>query len=324
MLISVIFSFRNEEDVLLELIRRTTTTLEEAHLDYELLFINDASNDSSLDILLDHRRKNPKIKIITMSRRFGVAPCIMAGIRLAKGDAVVHLDADLQDPPELVPEMVKKVVQGADVVHTVRTERHGESAAKMWLTSRAYRIINAVADIHLPENAGDFKMYSRRAADAIGALEEYDPYMRGLARWVGFEQVMIYYERDPRFAGETKFSLLRSINPFKEFIRGVVSFSDVPLYLALIMGFIVSMGAFVYLIYIIISKVFFGLHEPGMPALMAIMLSIGGVILFTNGMIGIYIGKIFNNVKRRPSYIIQDTYGVDVAQNEPPRRHQAE
>ena len=311
MLLSIVFSFRNEQEVIPELINRLRNTLDRLDIDYELLFVNDASTDGSLELLLNYHDKDPRVKIINMSRRFGVTPCVMAGFRQARGDAVVYMDADLQDPPELIPEMLEARRQGADVVNTIRTKRKGENPLKMWLTKRAYGIINRVADIDIPPNSGDFKLLSRRALDQVLRLNEYDPYMRGLVRWVGFKQVDIPYERDARHAGKPKFSLLNSLNPMKEFVRGLISFSELPLYFALVVGFLVSVGAFGYLLYIVITRVFLDMHRPGWPAIMVTMLFLGGTTLFTIGILGLYIGKIHHQTKGRPPYIIESTIGLD-------------
>lgn len=308
---SVVLSFRNEEEVLDELIKRMHRALDPLELEYELIFVNDASTDGSLEKLLSLNQADRRIKIINMSRRFGPSPCVMAGLRYSRGDAVVYMDSDLQDPPEVIVKLLAKLAEGAEVVHTRRTLRKGESTIKMWLTRQAYRIINFVADIDIPENTGDFKLLSRRAVDEVLRLNEYDPFMRGLVRWVGFKQDSVPYERDVRFAGKTHFSLLRSLNPVKEFIRGLISFSELPLYFSLFLGFLVSTGAFIYLVYIVISRVFFNMHRPGWPAMMVTQLFLGGTILFTIGILGLYVGKIHREMKNRPPYIVESTAGFD-------------
>jgi dolichol-phosphate mannosyltransferase len=309
MLLSIVFSFRNEEQVLPELIRRLRNTLEPQSVDYELVFVNDASTDGSLDYLLKYREEDERVKIINMSRRFGNAPCVMAGLRHAKGDPVIYMDADLQDPPELIPKLLEKWHEGADVVHTTRTKRKGESALKMLLTKQAYKIINLVSDIDIPGNTGDFKLLSRRAVSEILKLNEYDPFLRGLSLWVGFNQSQVFYEREPRFGGDGHYSLLRSANPAREFIRGLTSFSSLPLYFALVLGFLVSFGAFVYLLYIVFTRIFLGMHLPGWPAIMVTMLFLGGTILFTIGVLGIYVGRIHKEIRNRPQYIIESKTG---------------
>lgn len=308
-LLSVIFSFRNEEDVLPATIKRVASVLENANIDYEMIFINDASTDRSLEILVEQREKNHKIKIIDMSRRFGVHPCVMAGFEHAIGDAVVYMDTDLQDPPELIPQMLEKYLNGYDVVHTTRTKRHGENAAKMWITKQAYRVINLFSEIDIPENTGDFKLISRRALNEILKLKENDPFMRGLSLWVGFKQTQIFYEREPRFAGETHFPLFGK-GPIKEFIRGIASFSAAPLYFSFVVGVFSFIFSFILIIYAIISKIF-GLSAYGTSSLIIVISFFSGLILISNGLVGLYIGRIYSDVKNRPRYIIQDKIGFN-------------
>ena len=310
MLVSLVFSFRNEEDVLDELIRRVVVTLDDIEYNYELVFVNDDSSDRSLEILNSHRTTHPNIKIVNMSRRFGVSSCVMAGLRFSRGDIVIYMDADLQDPPEIIPQMIALFRNGADVVKTVRVLRRGESKTKMLLTRIAYRLINRVSDIELLENAGDFKLLRRRVVDEVIKLNEYQPYTRGLISWVGFRQETITYERDERFGGNSKFSLLRSVGPLNEFIKGFTAFSEIPLYFSLIFGISVATGAFGLLIFILIYK-FLGLSLPGWAAIMTVLLLLGGMTLITNGVIGIYIGRVFNNIKGRPAYIISSITGFN-------------
>lgn len=309
MFISVVFSFRNEEKTIPELVRRTVDVLEGLG-QYEIIFVNDASTDGSLKVLELLRTENQNIKIINTSRRFGVTPCVIAGLSEATGDAVIYMDADLQDPPELIPELIKKWQDGAEVVHTVRTRRHGENTLKMLLTSLAYKSINAFSDIDFYENVGDFKLLSRRAVSEVLKLNEHDPYLRGLSIWIGFLQAMVHYERDARYSGETKFSLFKSLNPYKEFIRGITSFSASPLYFALFLGFIVALTSFIVLGYIIFTKLM-GFNIPGWTAIMAATLFLGGVILFTIGILGVYLGRIYEQVKGRPQYIVDKKIGFD-------------
>lgn len=309
MLLSVVFSFRNEEKGLDELIRRVKAAVEPTGTDFEIIFVNDDSTDQSLDILRHHQTMDSRIKIINMSRRFGVHPCVIAGLKHAKGDAVVYMDTDLQDPPELIPELIEKWKTGADVVNTVRKKRLGENAFKMWLTKKAYQVLNYISDIDLPTNMGDFKLLSRRVVDELLKIEEIDPFMRGLVRWVGFKQETVYYTREARFAGETHFSLFGS-GPVKEFIRGIAAFSAAPLYFTILMGLLVSLASFVLIVYVVIVW-FMGLAVPGWAGIMITLLLLGGMILVSNGVNGIYIGRIYEQVKNRPLYIIKDKIGFD-------------
>lgn len=311
MLLSIVLSFRNEAEGLEELITRIRAAIEPLDIEHEMIFVNDDSTDASLELLKKFNKEDPRIKIVNMSRRFGVAPCTIAGFRYASGDAIVYMDSDLQDPPELIPKLVEKWKDGYDVVHTTRTKRRGENYFKMLLTRIAYRAINMVSEIDIPMNTGDFKLLSRRAMNEVLRLKEYDPFLRGLSRWVGFKQVQVTYERDARFAGETHYSLFRSLNPVKEFIRGLTSYSEVPLYFALVVGFFVSIAAFIYLFYIFFSRYFLGMHLPGWPAMMVTMLFLGGTILFTIGVLGLYIGKIYQEIKKRPQFIVESTLGLE-------------
>ncbi len=313
MLLSVVFSFRNEEKVLDELIRRVKESAKKTGLDSEIIFVNDDSTDKSADIIQKHQTIDSSIKLINMSKRFGVHPCVIAGLRHAKGDAIVYMDTDLQDPPEVIPQLVEKWKAGADVVNTVRTKRLGENPFKMWLTKKAYQVINFVSDINLPPNMGDFKLLSRRVVDELLQIQETDPFMRGLVRWIGFKQETVYYVREARYAGKTHFSLFGS-GPVKEFIRGIASFSAAPLYASVIVGILVSFCSFAFIIYVLIVWLM-GLAVPGWAGVMIAVLLLGGMILFSNGLNGIYIGRIYEQVKNRPLYIIKNKIGFDEPQN---------
>lgn len=224
MILSFVFSFRNEVENIPELVRRVVAVSESIkNLDYEMIFVNDASDDNSLELLIELQALYP-ITIVNMSRRFGITPCILAGFAIARGDAVVYMDSDLQDPPELVSVMVEKFRNGAEVVHTTRTERAGENRIKMWATNLAYSVINHFSDIELPCNTGDFKLLSSKVVKKILELNEYDPHMRGLSVWVGFQHEVVFYKRDPRSGGESKFPLL-SKGPRNEFVRGLTAYS---------------------------------------------------------------------------------------------------
>lgn len=316
-MLSVVFSFRNEEEVLPELIRRTRAVLdgecEKGTIQqYELIFVNDDSTDQSKQILLDHTNGHDDIKIINMSRNFGVAPCVLAGMQYTRGDAVVYMDADLQDPPETISELIKawQGPDGVDVVHTVRLSRAGESWFKLWVTRLGYRILRKFATIDLQIEAGDFKLLSRRAIDQLIGLKEKNAYIRGMVNWIGFGQTTIRYHREARYAGRTKFPTL-CMPVVRHFLdSALISFSDVPLKLATLMGFIVSFGAFAYILWIILEKLR-GHNIPGWSAIMVTMLMLGGVQQFSIGFLGLYIKSIYLETKRRPNYIIESTFGLE-------------
>jgi len=314
-LLSMVFSFRNEEENLPEFLKRLERVLNKINYEYELIFVNDASTDKSLEILEKARLDNQRIKIINMSRMFGVSAAVIAGFNHVTGDAVIYMDTDLQDPPELIPELVKKWEEGCDVVHTVRTQRRGENIIRMFLVKLAYKVISLLSDIEMLQNSGNFKLMSRRALNGVLKLNDPDPFLRGLSIWVGFRQISILYERDARFSGKTKFSLLRSTHIYKDFIRGITSFSSLPLYISLLMGFFVGLGAFIFLIIIILQYFLFGIDNSGWPALMVTLLFLGGTILFSIGIVGIYIGKIYEAIKQRPRYLIESKKGFDKIDN---------
>ena len=303
-LLSVVFSFRNEEGNIEELVKRISQSLEKVeNWNYELIFVNDDSTDSSEKILLDLQKKFP-IKIINMSRRFGIDPCVLAGFRNAEGDAIIYLHTDLQDPPEIIPELIKKHEEGFDVVHTVRTKRKGESKFRMFVTKIAYYIINVLSDINLPVQAGDYKLVSRKALNEILKQKEYRPYVRGLSVWVGFKQGFINYEREPRGSGISKMPLL-SAGPITDFINGVTSYSLKPLYIGIFFGFFSILVSISIIIYALFLK-FSNLAVPGSTSIIIAISFFSGILLFTIGIIGIYLARIFEQTKGRNQYVIKD------------------
>lgn len=303
MKLSIIFSFRNEDLNIPELVQRTVGALNKIpDCDYELIFVNDSSTDNSLNLLMELKRDYP-ITIINMSRRFGVTPCVLAGFSQSSGEAVVYLDSDLQDPPELIPALYEKFLEGFEVVHTRRVERLGESRLKMELTKLAYKVINYFSDIDLPINVGDYKLLSRRVVDQINSLEEYDPYMRGLSIWVGFKQYFYDYVREPRFAGEAKMPLIGK-GPVKEFLRGLTAYSAGPLYASIIIGLMTTIVSVLLGAYAVVTKIF-GYSPAGVSGILLAVCFFSGVTLFSNGLMGLYISRIYYETKKRPKYIIE-------------------
>ncbi|MCX5740287.1 MAG: glycosyltransferase family 2 protein [Proteobacteria bacterium] len=308
--LSVVLSFRNEADVIPELISRLAKSLEGAGIDYELIFVNDASTDGSLALLEALRARDPRVKILNMSRRFGVAPCVMAGMQFARGDAVVYMDTDLQDPPELIPTLVTRWREGADVVYTVRTSRQGESVWKMRVTRAAYRAIQLASDIELPIEAGDFKLLSRRVVDHLIALGEQDLYVRGLVTWMGFRQVAVPYERQPRGAGEAHFPLLRSWGPISSFVAGVTSFSHAPLIAFLLLGLAGVALSMLALALLLLAGVV-GAAASSIAWLVAFGLLLWSTLALGIGVIGLYLARIHREVLGRPRYIVESAIGFD-------------
>lgn len=239
-----------------------------------------------------------------MTRTFGVGPCVLAGFREAKGDAIVYMDADLQDPPEIIPKLIKEYEKGSEIVHTVRTKRYGESLFKMGVTKIAYKIINYLSEIPLPTEAGDFKLISRTALEKILLQNEFRPYIRGLSIWVGYKQSFVNYERDPRAGGESKFPLL-SKGPITEFISGITSYSLKPLYLGVVLGFFSLIFSIILIMYALYSK-FVGIAAPGSTGIIITISFFSGILLFTMGIIGIYLARIFEQTKGRDQYVIKN------------------
>jgi len=303
-LISIIFSFRNEEDNLEELVTRTSNVIKNINnWNYELIFVNDNSDDRSESILEKLQEKH-SIKIINMSRTFGVGPCVLAGFKHSEGDCVIYMDSDLQDPPELIENLIHEYEKGSEVVHSIRTERQGESKFKLFITKVAYKVINYMADIDLPIEAGDFKLISKKALKKILEQKEFNPYIRGLSIWVGFKQSKVEYTRLPRKAGKTHFSLF-SKGPIPEFIRGVTSYSIKPLYLGLLLGMMGFLFSIILIIYTLYLK-FNGMSVPGSASVIITISFFSGIILFVLGILGVYLGKIYEQTKGRDPYVIKD------------------
>ena len=303
-LISFVFSFKNEEKNLEELIKRVDNSVKKlSNYDYELTFINDDSDDDSEKLLLN-LQKNFPITLINMSRTFGVGPCVLAGFKHAKGDCIVYMDSDLQDPPEILEKLIKEYEKGAEIVHTVRSKRLGESKFKLLITKIAYKIINFLSDINLPTEAGDFKLISKKALTKILEQKEFRPYIRGLSVWVGFKQAYVEYVREARNEGNTKFPLL-SAGPVTQFISGVTAYSLKPLYFGIILGMFSIIFSMIIIIYALYMK-FTNIAVPGTAGIIITVSFFSGIILLTLGITGIYIARIFEEVRGRESYIIKD------------------
>jgi len=303
-LLSIIFSFRNEEGNIKPLVKRISTAMEKIqNWKYELIFVNDDSTDKSEQILLE-LQKNYPIKLINMSRNFGIDPCVLAGFRNSSGDAIIYLHTDQQDPPELIPDLIKKHEEGNEIVHTVRTKRKGEGKFRMFLTKIAYKIINSLSDINLPVQAGDYKLISKKALQEILKQKEFRPYVRGLSVWVGFKQDFIFYEREARGEGESKMPLL-SAGPITDFINGVTSYSLKPLYLGIVFGFFSMIISILLIIYALYLK-FNNLAIPGSTSIVISISFFSGIILFTLGILGIYLARIFEQTKGRDQYVIKE------------------
>lgn len=270
----------------------------------EIIFVDDGSKDDSYQKLMNLAHSDPNIRVIKFSRNFGHQIAITAGIDLAKGDAVVVIDADLQDPPEVIKRFVEKWEEGYDVVYGVREKREGESRMKLLTASVFYRLLKSIVKIDIPVDVGDFRLMSRRSVEQFKELKERDRFVRGLVSWIGFKQIGVQYLRDKRYAGETKYPYRKMI---KFALDGITSFSSFPLKLATWFGYITSFLAFLYACSVFVQKAI-GYTVQGWATIMVGILFLGGVQLICLGIIGEYIGRIFNEIKKRPLYVIEELY----------------
>lgn len=301
-LVSVVVPVFDESAVLDELHRRVSGALRD--LDYELVLVDDGSRDDSWERMRALAAADRRVRLIRLSRNFGHQIAITAGLDAARGETVVVLDADLQDPPELIPDLVARWREGYDVVYAVRAERSGESAFKL-VTARAfYRLLQRLAGIEIPADAGDFRLLSRRAADALGAMPERSRYLRGMTSWIGFRQSGVPYRREARFAGETKYPLRKMLRFAAD---AVLSFSTVPIRLVSSLGLVVVVFCVGYLAYTVYLALFTHQTVQGWASLIVIVLLLGGMQLISLGIIGQYVGRIFEEVKRRPLYLVSET-----------------
>ncbi|MEN6326636.1 MAG: glycosyltransferase family 2 protein [Syntrophomonas sp.] len=306
--ISVVVPMFNESENIETLHKRLTKVLGEINRSYEVICVNDGSRDDTLSKLKDLNKRDPAFKVVDLSRNFGKEIALSAGLDFSRGEVVVPIDADLQDPPELIKEMLDKWQEGYDVVYAVRSQRDGESWFKKWTAARFYRIIGRISPINIPGNTGDFRLMSRQAVDALSELRETHRFMKGLFGWIGFRQTGIMYRRDARYAGKTKWNYGKL---WSLALEGITSFSFVPLQLSMYFGLFVAFISFLYGIYFTIKTLLFGNPVPGYPSLIVIMLFLGGIQLFTIGILGEYIGRIYTESKRRPLYLIRETMGFE-------------
>ena len=302
---SIVIPVFNEEEVIEHTYERLKTVMESAEGKYELLFINDGSRDRSVEILLNLSERDKRIKIVDFSRNFGHQIAITAGMDYALGDAIVIIDADLQDPPELILEMIQKWREGYDVVYAKRTARKGETFFKKQTASAFYRILRAMTEIEIPIDTGDFRLIDRKVCNQMKNIHEKNRFVRGLVSWVGFKQTAVEYERDERFAGETKYPLKRML---KLSLDGITSFSYKPLKLANYLGASLSVIGFVYMLIVLYQKLFTTTTVTGWSSIIVIQLFFSGITLMMLGVIGEYIGRIYDEAKDRPLYIVRDIY----------------
>ncbi len=305
-MISVVVPLYNEEDVLSETYRRLSAVMESINDAYELILVNDGSRDKTAEIAAGLCEKDPFVRLISFSRNFGHQIAITAGMDYACGDAVILIDADLQDPPELIPQMIEKWKEGYHVVYGKRIKRHGETAFKKFTAKVYYRFLRRMTDVNIPTDTGDFRLMDRKVCDAMKKLGEKNRYVRGLVSWVGFRQYGLPYEREERFAGKTKYPLKKMLRLASD---GITSFSNKPLKLATYTGFFLSGLSFLYLIVVLGQKIFGYPTAWGWASLLAVQLFFNGVMLIMLGIIGTYIGRIYEESKGRPLYIVEEELG---------------
>lgn len=310
--LSIIIPVYNEEDNLGYLLKRVVKSLDILNLSYEIICINDGSQDKSLEKLIEYHLENSDVKIINLSRNFGKDIALSAGLDFAGGAAVIPLDADLQDPPELIGELVAKWREGYDVVYATRRDRQGETWLKRFTAAHFYRLIGRVSKVPIPEDTGDFRLMDRRVVEALKQLPERNRFMKGLFAWVGYRQVAIDYDRDPRYAGQSKWNYWTLWN-FA--LDGIAAFSSLPLKVWSYVGLVISSIAFVYAIFLVIRTLILGIDVPGYASLMVAVLFLGGIQLISLGVIGEYLGRVYEEVKGRPLYLVRDLYGWDDRQN---------
>lgn len=303
MSISVVVPVFNEREVLDEFYRRASAVLSGLDVaDYEILFVDDGSSDESWSHLNELAKNDAHLRLLKFSRNFGHQIAITAGVDHARGDAVVIIDSDLQDPPEVIPRMVQKWREGFDVVYAVRSAREGETALKLATASLFYRLLGRMVQIQIPQDVGDFRLLSRRAVEELKKLREKDRFVRGLVSWIGFRQTGVTYDREKRFAGETKYPWTKMM---KFAIDGISSFSTVPLKLATWLGYATSGLAFVYLASVFVQKLL-GYTVQGWATIMVAVLFLGGIQLICVGIMGEYVGRIFTEIKPRPMYVVEE------------------
>lgn len=307
--ISLVLPVYNEEPVMSELLKRLRQFLDESDRSgtWEAIFVNDGSKDNSRALLEAACREEPRFKLINLSRNFGHQIAITAGMDRAEGDAVVIMDADLQDPPEVISEMLQRFAEGYDVVYAVRRRRHGESWFKRASASVFYRTLKRVVGVDIPTDTGDFRLMSRRAIMALRGLREANRFVRGLVAWIGFRQTAVYYDRSARFAGETHYPLHKMLRFASD---GIVSFSTLPLRLATFLGALSGAIALSVALWVLVAVVSGAYIVPGWATLMLAVSLASSAQLLMIGILGEYLGRIYDEVKRRPLYLVDDTHNL--------------
>ncbi|MCL1843955.1 MAG: glycosyltransferase family 2 protein [Defluviitaleaceae bacterium] len=300
---SVVIPAFNEEEVIGETYRRLTAVMQGMGEPYELVFVNDGSRDNTAKIIAGFCQKDSAVRLVNFSRNFGHMPAISAGMEYARGEAIFIIDADLQDPPEIFPQMAEKWREGFHVVYGQREKRKGESVFKKLSAKIFYRFIRRMTPVDLPVDTGEFRLIDRKVCDAVNRLPEKNRYIRGLVSWVGFRQTAVMYVRQERFAGQTKYPLRKMIAFAMD---AITAFSYKPLKLATTLGFLISFASFIYLAIIFYQRFFTNTTITGWASTMGILLFTQGMVMMILGLMGEYIGRIYDEIKNRPSYIVME------------------
>ena len=308
--VSLVIPMYYEEQVAEECYKRVTKVLKEIkNYEYEVIFVNDGSKDKTLEILENIAKEDKNIKVVSFSRNFGHQAAVTAGLKYVTGDAIVIMDADLQDPPELIPDMLRYWEDGYEVIYGKRKTREGESAFKLLTAKAFYNTLNKLSDVEIPKDTGDFRLVDKKVVDVINSLPEHNKFLRGLFSWVGFKQYAYEYERKERFAGKTKYPLKKMLKLAQD---GILSFSTKPLKIVGGFGILSVIISICILIYSILSFAFkWNNLTPGWTSLMCTMTFLGGVILISLWMIGEYIARIYDETKQRPQYIVDKTINLE-------------
>jgi len=306
--LSIVVPLYCEESNVDYLFKRLEAVLDRLGRSYEIVCVDDGSDDDTLKALRHHWQRNPCIKVVALSRNFGKEVALSAGIDYACGQAVVPIDADLQDPPELIETLVTRWKEGYDVVYAKRRSRQGESWLKKWTADSFYRVMERMSKVPIPRDTGDFRLLDRRVVEVLIRLPERTRFMKGLFAWVGYRQTEVLYDRDPRHSGQTKWNYWRLWN-FA--VDGIVSFSIAPLRIWSYVGIVLAIISFLYGSFLFFRTILLGIDVPGYASLMVAVLFLGGVQMVSLGILGEYLGRVYEEVKGRPLYLVRDTYGVE-------------
>jgi polyisoprenyl-phosphate glycosyltransferase len=314
--LSVVIPVFNEETNIREVYQRVAEELEAERCDFEIIFVDDGSTDSSVDQISALHRMDPRVKLLSLSRNFGHQTALTAGMDYAQGDAVIAMDADLQHPPALIRELLRHWANGYEVVYTVREDTAGARTMKLWTAKSFYRVFRALSGIDVPANSADFRLLDRRVVEAFRQIRERTRFLRGLVGWAGFRSIAVPYAAPARHSGKSKYSASRMM---RLAIDGLVSFSATPLYVAIYVGVLIALLGCVYLVYVLYARLVTGNVVPGWTSLIILVSFVGGIQLIIMGIIGVYIGKIYEETKQRPLYLIRDTLGLGNREARPAR-----